>query len=900
MVLLASPLATRVALAQPPPSEIDPYLQAAYRDGEIRLDGRPDEPAWRRAMPATRFVQGEPVENAPPEAPTEVWVLYDEGGIYIGVVMLEPQIERIGDQLVRRDEDGQYDYFELSLDSNNDGRTGYRFRVSAAGVQRDVYLFDDVREDVAWDAVWESAVYRDSTGWSAEIRIPLSQLRYNAADTTQTWGVNFSRRRIASNERTYFALESRIRHGKVSAFGRLGGLQLTRGARRIEVRPYALARNHRAKATPGDPFFDGSDLRGRVGVDFSYGLGAAHTLNLSINPDFGQVEVDPAVINLTAFETFFPEKRPFFVEDARIFDFTLSGGRSNRLFYSRRIGRAPQGSDPDGADFVEIPTETTITGSAKLTGRGSSGFSLGAIAALTGREQGRAFYSDGNLTERFTVEPRSQFGVLRLQQDLRGGASAVGAIFTATNRNLPRDGSFDFLTSNAYSLGLDFEHNWGGSNSRNWALWGYVAGSLIQGSPTALLRVQRAANHYFQRPDATRFSVDSAATSMTGLNWRLQFERRSAKHWTGAVWLGQITPGFEVNDLGFSQSSERLDAGARISYAQINPGSIFLDYRLSLVAHQNWRHEALDDAFSWNSWRRARKGGMLAANAAFQFLNYWGVEFRGRYSAEYLSDRLTRGGPLMTEPATAQLEISLNTDRRNVVFLRPSIGYMDRRRGGRRWQAGLGLVFRPSPSLQLELEPRYSNDVDPAQYVSATGDVGFQPTFGNRYLFSDLQRHQLSVETRLNVTFSPKLTLQLFAQPLVSSGDYLTYKQLEQAESFDFDIFEEGVAEETADGVSCVGGRTCVLDGKRYVDFDADGTSDHSFLEKDFNVISLRMNAVLRWEYRPGSTIFLVWQQSRRDRERIGSFALGRDIDRLFGSAAENMFIVKINYWLGL
>ncbi len=876
-----------------------PTVQAAARTSDIRIDGRVDEAAWQRARPSRDFVQGEPVEGAAPEERTEVRVLYDTEAIFVGVALYDRDPQGIGDQLVRRDEQGQYDYFELSLDPNNDRRTGYRFRVSAAGVQRDVYLYDDTDEDEAWDAVWESAVHRDSSGWTAELRIPLSQVRYDAADSLQSWGVNFSRRRVRSNERTYLALESRVSHGKVSVFGRLEGLRLPQGSRRLELRPYALSSAHTAPAVAGDPFFDGSKLATQAGLDVRYGLGAAYTLDLTVNPDFGQVEVDPAVINLTAFETFFPEKRPFFVEDAQIFDFSLSG-RTNRLFYSRRIGREPRGSAPDGADFSEIPGQTTILGAAKLTGRTPSGLSIGALAAVTGQERGSAFDSTSGVFDEFTVEPRSEFGVVRVQQDFRGGASQIGAIVAGMHRNLPADGSFDFLTSNVMTAGVDFEHNWGGARSRNWALWGYLGGTHVRGSPEALLRIQQASNHYFQRPDATRFSVDSAATSLTGVDWRLQFERRSAEHWTGALWLGEVTSGFEVNDIGFSTQGERIDLGGRLSYREIRPGRLFRSYRLNAFTFHNFRHEALDDAFSWQSWKRAHKRGAFSASADVEFLNYWGLDVSGWYSPQSQSDAATRGGPLMLDPASTRLTVRGNTDRRHSVTLQPSFTYEWRHQGAYNWSTGLDVVLRPAPSLELRIEPSYSKEVDPAQYVSQTDDVGFGPTYGRRYIFSDLARRSFSVETRLNMTFTPNLTLQLFAQPLLSSGDYLTYKQLERSESFDFDVFEEGTATLLSDDVSCQGGRTCVSGDTRYVDFDGDGSSDFSFSDRDFNVQSLRLNAVLRWQYRPGSTVFLVWQQSRRNREDAGTFDLGRDFGELWNTAAENVFILKFTYWFGL
>ncbi len=606
------------------------------------------------------------------------------------------------------------------------------------------------------------------------------------------------------------------------------------------------------------------------------------------------------MINLSAFETFFPEKRPFFVEDAQVLDFTLSG-RSDRLFYSRRVGRDPHGGASSDFDYEDVPGQTTILSAAKLTGRTTSGLSVGVLAALTGKETGSAFDATNDVTERFTVEPRSQYGVARVQQDFRKGATQVGAIVTGLNRELPPDGTFGFLPSNAYSFGVDFEHSWGGPGSRDWAFQGYAAGSRVEGSEEALLRIQRSSNHYFQRPDATRFAIDSTATSMSGVAWRVQFERRSARHWTGGVWLAESTPGFEINDLGFSRSSERFDGGARISYREIRPGSLFRSYRINFFTFHNWRHEALDDAFSLSSWSRARKSGSFVLSTDFTLLNYWSVNLRGSFAPRTLSDGATRGGPLMTDPAGASVNLTVRTDRRAPLFLEPKLEYRTQAQdAGHEFETGMKVTIRPAPSWELQIEPQFTSQRTAAQYVTGTDDPTYTATYGRRYVFGDLERRSFSVQTRVDVAFTPLLTLQLFAQPLISSGNYVTYKQLAQAETFDFDTFEEGTVATVNDETTCTGGRSC-LDGEtRFLDFDGDGDADISFGERDFNIRSLRLNAVLRWEYRPGSTVFLVWQQSRRQQLVDGSFDLGRDFSDLFRLDSDNTFILKFNYWIGL
>ncbi len=869
-------------------------VRALVVSSPIDIDGRLDEPVWATAPAATGFVQREPVEGAPAEHDTDVRILFDAGAIYIGVRLHDPEPHTIARQLVRRDQWGQYDYFEVGLDPNRDRRTGYLFRVSAANVQRDEYLYDDNEEDEAWDATWSSAVQIDGEGWTAELRIPLSQLRYEASADEQTWGVNFARYRLRSNETSMFSLISRLQEGIVSQFVPLEGIQLASASRRIEMRPYVLSQAWVGPAEIGNPFTDGSDVSARTGIDIRYGLGAQFTLDATINPDFGQVEADPAVINLTAFEQFFEERRPFFVEDARVFDFSLSG-RTNRLFYSRRIGRTPHSDAPDGADFADVPDAASILGAAKLTGRTAGGLSVGALVALTDREKGRAYFADVDEIRSFRAEPRSEFGVFRLQQDFNDGASTIGGIATLMHRDLPGDRSFDFLPSNAISAGLDWEHQWG---DRTWAFFGYLSGSHVRGDSVAMIRLQRASNHFFQRPDSRWLEMDSSATSLTGIDWRMTFERRRGD-WTGSIWAAQVTSGYEVNDAGFSTRQEVLDGGFRIGYLNIEPGPLFRSYSARFWTFHNWSHDALRDPWSTSAWGRAHMSGSFNLNLEAELLNNWEVEASVNARPETMDRTATRGGPLMLAPRSVQAELGFQTDRRHKLSIGPSV-MIERRAldAGSELQLSAEIELRPSSNVEIEVEPEWSRGSTGAQYIGTTRALPFSPTFGARYVFARLERRELGLETRVNVAFSPHLSLQIFAQPLLSSGDYTDYLQLLAPETFSFDTFADG----SFAGGACAGGRTCVDgEGRRLIDFDGDGQADFSFRDRDFNVRSLIGNAVLRWEYRPGSTLFLVWQRRQEDELRgTGNFRFRRDADALFAAPAENIFMIKLNYWLSL
>ena len=872
-------------------------LRVAARAGAIVLDGRIDDVAWSGAPVASDFVQRYPVEGGPVQDRTEVRVLIDETAVWVAARMFDHEPQTIARQLVRRDQDAQADYFEVAFDSNHDKRTGFIFRVSAANVQRDEYVFDDNERDRTWDAVWTSVVAFDSLGWTVEMRIPLSQLRFREVDGEQAWGVNFARRRVRSNEESHFALVSRLQRGLVSQFGDLLGVRV-KSARRLELRPYALGSVFRGTAEAGNPFRTGRDGSSRVGSDVRVGLGGAFTLDATINPDFGQVEADPAVINLTAFEQFFEERRPFFVEDAKIFDFSLSGGR-NRLYYSRRMGRAPRGGAPDAALFADVPASANILGAAKLTGRTQRGLSLGALVAMTQQADGRAFLSENEPERPFMVEPRAQYGVVRLRQDFNGGASTIGVIGTGLQRSLPGDASFDFLPETAFNGGIDWEHQWG---NRMWGFFGYFAGSHVRGDSVAMIRLQRASNHFFQRPDYRGPGVDSSARTMSGYDWRMTLEKRRGDHWTGSVWAAEVSPGFEINDVGFSTRQEVLDGGARVQYREITPGRWYRSYNVSLSTFHNWSHDAVAGRFSRDAWGRAHVAGSVGVNSTIEFTNFWRLESNAQWHPETMDRSGTRGGPLMLQPRWGDLRLSLQTDQRARLALEPSL-YV--RRGamgsGNEMQAGLEINVRPSSRLEVEVEPRFTRSTIGAQYVGQLEEPGYAPTLGGRYFFGNVARRELALPTRVNAAFSPTLSFQLFAQPLLSSGDYSNYKQLSAPGTFDFTRFGEGRAT-TVDGVTrCQGGRTCVDgDDVRWFDLNGDGVADHSISEQDFNVRSLIGNAVIRWEYRPGSAIFLVWQRRQRSDVVRGDFAMSRDWAALLRAPTDNTFLVKVSYWLPL
>ncbi|HEY9450827.1 MAG TPA: DUF5916 domain-containing protein, partial [Gemmatimonadaceae bacterium] len=514
-----------------------------------------------------------------------------------------------------------------------------------------------------------------------------------------------------------------------------------------------------------------------------------------------------------------------------------------RLFYSRRIGREPSLAPPTPRS--DMPTATTILGAAKLSGK-VAGWSLGTLAALTGREEAR-YRDDADSDQRIAVEPLSSYVVSRARRELRGGRSMIGGTLTAVNRDLGADVLRANFRSSALAGGVDFRHEWA---NRSWAVRGDAELSRIGGTPESIMAVQRASNHYFQRPDATHLDIDSAATSLSGYSMSAEIAKQAGEHWRGALAGALTSPGYEVNDLGFSYRTDRRDAQATLTYLQNSPGTVLRHWSVTGVGRweRNYANQPIQT--------------LATMSASAQTLGYWTVGADARRSFEAYDDRLTRGGPIAIRPAASSGSIFVSSDGRKPVTGDIDVFGEHNSAGGWSWNAELGIGLKASTRWNLRVAPTYARAFVPAQYVTTVADPDYAPTYGARYIFAPLHQTEVGLETRLNVTFTPALSLETYVQPLLSSADYGDATQLVAPRTFDFEPY----AGEAPD--------------------------------LDFNLRSLRGNAVLRWEWRTGSTLYLAWQQSRRDIDAVGDFSFGRDRRALFGTRPDNIFLVKIDYWL--
>ena len=850
------------------------------------MDGLPDEEAWAAAPPVTEFWQTQPFEGERASQRTEARFLYDDEALYVGAMLYTDG--PVAARLKRRDSNfAASDLFAVFIDGYHDHQLAYRFVVNAAAVRKDSRAGPDGSNgDTSWDPVWEATTQISDEGWSAEMRIPFSQLRFSPAEL-QVWGIQIERRDRFTNEWSYSAFTPLLERGGVARFGHLVGIEGIEPARPLELLPYITGRAERLHV-PGsssvdfaNPFQSGADFYGSAGLDLKYRIDTNLTLDAAVNPDFGQVEVDPAVINLTAFETRYQERRPFFVEGQELFTFAEGGpagstGRQPQLVYSRRIGRPPHGRAPSDAVFADSPTATTILGAAKITGRSESGWSVGLLGAVTEREVTHWVHGAGAPSET-VVEPATNYLVGRLRRDLRAGDTRIGAMGNAVNRQL--DGSSLVLPSAAYTGGFDFTNEWA---ERSWRVSGAFAGSYLIGSEEAMLRTQSSSSRYFQRPDADHLSLDPTAMAVSGYYAMADLSKQAGTfqmRLAGAA----ISPGYEVNDLGFQSRADRFILDTRFTYQETVPGSLFRSWEVRGGPDMIWNYGG-DRIFS-----------QFNVLTDWELTNYWSGGTTLRYDFRRDNDRLTRGGPLAKDPKKVSARINVQTDRTQPFLVSASYDWSSDKAGSQRNAGSLRLLVAVQSNWEISFGPSIAKDRVAAQYVTAVSDPLAAETFGRRYVFAPLDQTTVSLDTRFNITFTPNLSFELYLQPFVSTGDYGTLNEFRAPETFDFLRYGTDVGTLTDQG-----------DGSYRIDPDADGPAPAFTVDnRDFTYRSLLGNAVLRWEWRPGSTLFLVWQQSRIEEleasdptlSGVGESRIGHDTGEIFRIPPNSVVQLKVSYW---
>ena len=819
------------------------------------IDGVLDDACWQNDNWAGDFIQWIPNEGAAPTYPTYINVLYDNKNIYVAIRAIDREPEKIIRKASRRDELSG-DMVGINFDSYHDFRTGFEFNVSAAGQKTDLILTNPMEADMNWDAVWKAKVGTEDSAWVVEYEIPLSQLRYSS-EKEQTWGMHVWRWLDRKQEESDWESLTLTGPGMLYQFGTLKGISDLPKSRRIEIMPYLLGRISTVEKEAANPYAkNGFRPFGRIGLDAKLGLSSNFTADVTINPDFGQVESDPSVMNLSAFETFYEEKRPFFLEGRNIFNFNFNG---NNLFYSRRIGQSPNYYPPlNDSEYMNYPSNTSILGAAKISGKTSNGLSVGILQSITNNE--KALISDGQNERHEVVEPLTNYTMARVQKDFNEGTTMLGGIFTSTNRFLNQYSQFDDLNRNALTGGIDFLHQW---NDKEFYLDAKMVVSTIQGDVKAISALQQTSARFYQRPNAEHLEFDSTLTQLSGQGGSIKIGKGSKGNFRYSTAINWRSPGLELNDMGYMQMADQIVNQNALSYFINQPVGIIRSLNAGIGQNNTW-----DYAFNY---QLAHFNG----NFSMQFLNKWSVGTHFCYFPEATDTRILRGGPAMKVPAKTHGDFRISSDgSKKASFGIYSFYEKGSNESSETFTIGPSFTYHPINTLKFSVTAEISANQNELQYVGLPWGLPGESVLGN------IVQQTLNVTFRADYHITPELSIQYYGSPFASSGEFTNLK-----------LINNPMAKEYSDRFHVLGG------GEPEIGQIADVWGLNN---PEFTFTQFRSNLVFRWEYQPGSKIYLVWANERTLYQAEPTEAIFQAFKGLGNVFPSNVFLVKINYWFSL
>ena len=829
------------------------------------IDGKLDDECWKTTgVWAGDYHQYIPNEGAKPSYPTEMKILYDDKFIYVAFRAFDGEPQKIQRLSGLRDE-FVGDMMGVNFDSYHDHRTGFEFTITAWGQKIDLVLFNPENWDFNWNAVWKGKTGLEDSAWVAELEIPLSQLRYSKEDE-QVWGLHTWRWINRYQEESDWEIQSKTGPGVLYNFGELQGIKGLKKSQRLEIMPYTLGDLKTMKKEPGNPFaHKGRAWGGNIGLDAKIGISSNFTVDLTVNPDFGQVESDPSVMNLTAFETFYEEKRPFFLEGLTIFDYKFD---EQSLFYSRRIGHSPSLTiEPDDNRFVKAPDKTSILSAIKFSGTTSEGLSVGLIQSVTANEYVKISDKDGNRSST-KVEPLTNYAVARIQKGYNAGTTTLGGILTSTNRFI-KDNNLEFLSSDAYTGGLDLLHRW---KDKEFFIDARLIGSYVNGSREAITLLQESSARYYQRPGADYLRYDTTSTNLSGFGGKFRIGKGSKGFWrysTEATWL---SPGLELNDLGYMNTADQINQENEISYFVNKPVSIFRTYNIGLEQFNTWN---FNGTFLGT-------GGHLSFTSEFR--NQWSFGVNLIYHSKAHDTKILRGGYDMVMPYNIMSFGNLNTDYSKKVSAGIAYSYeYTGNNSARSYLIEPGITIRPISILKFRLAANYAHNHDNLQYVASRSILSEK-----QYILGSIDQKTLGLTFRVDLNLTPEFSLQYYGSPFISRGSYSEFKRVTDPEAGSYN-----------DRFSVFTNPQII--GDTYgLDENNDMIIDYTIGNPDFNFHQFRSNFVAKWEYRLGSFIYLVWSGERTGRTSSSKASFGESYRQLRTVFPNNIFLIKLNYWFSL
>lgn len=847
------------------------YTAKKINTEEVEIDGFIDDAAWNIVDWGGDFIQHEPFEGEKPSQETKFKILYDDKNVYLAFRCFDTSPDSIVRRMSRRD-GFEGDWIEVNIDSYNDKRTAFSFTLSASGVKGDELITNNGNNwDPSWDPIWYGAANVDNEGWTAEMKIPLSQLRYGKYEE-QIWGLQFTRRLYRKEERSTWKHIPQDAPGWVSHFGELNGIKDIQPQKQVELLPYTVIKTERFKKDADNPYESkGKSSSFDAGLDGKIGLTSDITLDFTLNPDFGQVEADPSQVNLTAFETYFREKRPFFIEGKNILNFQITGGDGgfsrDNLFYSRRIGRSPQHyPDTEDEEYVDQPNNTRIIGAAKVTGKTRDGWSIGVLESVTAQEFAEIDYEGVRRKEK--VEPLTNYFLGRVQKDINKGNTQIGGMITSVNRDIDAE-QLEYLHKQAITGGFDFKHQW---KEKTYFFNFKTVFSQVKGSEEALLNTQESSLRYYQRSDASHVSIDSNRTSLAGSGGDIMIGKQANGRWRYSLFLTYRSPGLELNDMGYLRKADQIMQAVWVAYRITDPFWIFR--RVNINVNQ-WRGYDFEGTNIFD-------GGNTNMN--FTFKNNWRFGTGFNIEGAGISNSNLRGGPSMKYPGGYSNWFNINTDHRRMVnFNFGSWNYWGKHENTMINEFWGGVTFKPIDALRISIHPNYTHRRNKMQYVETV-----EHNDEDKYIMASIDQRTLSASVRINYNITPNLTIQFWGQPFISNGKYSDFKEIiapgddnyhDRYRLFANNEITENTTDETYD-----------------IDQDFDGTVDYSFDFPQYKFLEFRSNLVLRWEYTPGSTLFLVWNQGRSDSPDYEKFRMSEDMNDLIDIRPHNIFLLKFTY----
>jgi hypothetical protein len=837
------------------------YHTVRIKSTKPKIDGKLDDACWIEGEWAGNFREHMPLEGGKPSQNTEVKILHDEENIYVAFRCYDSEPDKTDRQKGHRDE-FTGDIAGINFDSYYDHRTGFEFNLTAGGSKIDLLLTNE-KFDVNWNPVWDGAVGQMDSGWIAEMQIPFSQLRYNNQDI-QVWGLHCWRWLNRNKEEDQWNLIPRDNGGPLYYFGELHGLNGLPAIRRMEFMPYTLGKIRTYKEEEGNPFADGKEMAASLGLDGKLGIGSNFTVDYTLNPDFGQVEADPSNLNLTAFETYYEEKRPYFMEGSNIFDYSID---DNQLFYSRRIGHKPLYEPPvNEGEYLDLPDNTSILGAVKLTGKTSRGLSLGIMENLTSAEYAKVSSPEGD--RKIMAEPLTNYIVARLQQDIDSSNAMIGGMMTSTLRDLNHH-HLNSIAERAITGGLDFQHY---LKNKTYKIDLKTMFSSISGSPQAISLLQKESSRYYQRPDADHLSLDTTLTKFTGHGGSLAFNKLSNGKWRYGIGTQWASPGLELNDIGFQLNADLIEQNQSLGFVENTPGRVFRTFSITLNESNHWNFG----------------GEYLYASTSLNmfsvFTNKWFLFTELTRQGKTLNTNLLRGGPGVFVSGETRFSSFMNTDDSKKIFL--SLGYFTGyadRFDSYYHNILTQINWKLSHSFLLSPELMYSKGGDKYQYIA---NESFEHE--GLYLLGQLERETYKFTLRLNYAVTPELSLQYYGSPYITMGKYKNFRYLAHEQSKKpaevFGSYSE--SELSYDPVA----RTYQLTEDPFLAFE----------NPDFNFREFRSNLVARWEYKPGSALFVVWTNNQSSWENITNHDFGYNFRQLFSSKPTNIFLIKFSYWFSV